>query len=174
MKLFPIVLFVLVAHSVQAGNTDIAFSDYDRSLKLTGVNAYGAHVFEGLIKIQGNLRLRVFFGDDGEPGDVYASFFPNEESLNRLPNVISGEMRGYANIISLEPAENALDVAHEEIENLKQNGESGVIFEIPVSLDLYELLTGGQCDQRAYWTTKFTLMKLKQPIFKIAMDQNGC
>ena len=175
MRVLVIILTFLAAQIGHAEGTDVVFSDYDDSLTLSGTNPYGAHIFEGPIRVQGNLRFKFDMGSDGKPVDImFAHFSPDDNSLTRLPNVVSGPLVGDADMISLEPASKALEMAFGKKKASELKNGTELTLEIPVSVEINKLLTGGQCDSRAYWTTKFSVSRLDRAVFKIARNTHGC
>jgi hypothetical protein len=107
-----LLLLCAVATIATAQGKTVTLSKYNLALKLMSFDAARSTAqFSGTIEVTGTLVVEFDMDAPGRAnGEVnFARFFPDAESLHRLPAVVAGYYAAPIRYVSLEPAPTALE-----------------------------------------------------------------
>jgi len=147
MKALHIVLFFALGVSQASGQIAaprIHFTNYDKSLGSSGINADGDVIFAGSITVSGRLRLE---RDDPELcNGVCAYFVPDANSQKRLPRNIGANGPKKISAVNLYEATPILKklVGRKLARHILS--QSTPVFEFPVTVSLSNYRIYGACD----------------------------
>jgi len=162
----PIIGIIISFLSFHALATEpLVFSTYDKSIQLVGAKDNFDAQFKGQIKITGMLLV------DFERDDAY--FFPNEKSLDKLPNVVEGRFPKKADSIWIGSGSKLINqlLTKKEIIKLLVNREDG--FESAAVVTIKNIRTQVACDSRVY-EAELVFVSLRPNETEVIKAGHGC
>jgi len=147
MKAIHIALFLALGISQASGQVAaprIHFTNYDKSLGSSGINADGDIVFSGVVTVSGKLRLER--EDPDLCGGVCAYFVPDATSQKRLPRNIGTNGPMNISIVNLYDASPILNKLVGRKSVLKILSKPSPVFEYPVTVVLKDYRIYGACN----------------------------
>ena len=139
MKIFVAIFLSFISFHAQA-DENLVFSAYDNSIKQVAAKDNFDAQFKGEVKITGMLLV------DFERDEAY--FFPNEKSIQKLPNVVQGSHPKKAETIFIGAGRKLLNKILTKQAILSLLGESS--FESAATVTIKNFRTEVACDAREY------------------------